>query len=123
MSDRPAVPGTLLRRYIFWEFPRASWQYDVVVALILLFVFATPRAWFHDQPKEASLVLMSSAHGVNRVFIAADLLKGVSDGARIQRAQELIAHRTGKKWHVNRVEPIRDDAEQETKGFIAYTQP
>jgi hypothetical protein len=27
----------------------------------------------------------------------------------------------GKNWHVSRVEPLRDQAEQEVKGFIAYT--
>ena len=27
-----------MRRWIFWEFARASWQYDLVVALLLAFV-------------------------------------------------------------------------------------
>ena len=27
-----------LGRFIFWEFPRASWQYDVMVGLILAFI-------------------------------------------------------------------------------------
>jgi hypothetical protein len=116
------TPG-LLKRSIFWDFPRASWQYDVVVALILLFIFLTPRAWFHDQPKEASVILMSSSHGSNRVFIATELLAPVPDAQRAGRAESLISQRTGKRWHVNRVEPIRDETEQEIKGFIAYTQP
>lgn len=108
---------------IFWDFPRASWQYDVVVALILLFIFATPREWFRDQPKAASVVLMSSLHGSNRVFIATELLSNIPERDRAPRAQTLIRERTGKAWHVVRVEPIRDEAEQEIKGFIAYTAP
>ena len=112
---------SLGRRLIFWDFPRASWQYDVVVGLILLFIFATPREWFHDQPKASSIVLMSSLHGANRVFIATDLLAAVPDSQRPAHAESLIKQRTGKAWHVSRVEPIRDDAEQEIKGFIAYT--
>ena len=114
---------SLGRRLVFWEFPRASWQYDVVVALILLFVFATPREWFHDQPKASSIILMSSLHGTNRVFIATELLSDVPDAGRPQTAEALIRQRTGKTWHVVRVEPIRDEAEQEIKGFIAYTAP
>lgn len=106
---------------IFWDFPRASWQYDIAVAIILLFVFATPREWFHDQPKESSIVLMSSLHGSERVFIATDLLESVPEPERPARAEALIRKRTGKSWHVARVEPIRDEAEQEIKGFIAYT--
>lgn len=122
MTESPAVTGTFFRRFIFWDFPRASWQYDVVVGLILLFIFATPRSWFHDQPKEASLVFMSSAHGTNRIFIASELLSDVPEAQRPSRAEQLISQRTGKRWHVTRVEPIRDDAEEETKGFIAYSQ-
>ena len=114
---------SLGRRLVFWEFPRASWQYDVVVALILLFVFAMPREWFHDQPKASSIILMSSLHGTNRVFIATELLSDVPDAGRPQTAEALIRQRTGKTWHVVRVEPIRDEAEQEIKGFIAYTAP
>jgi hypothetical protein len=109
------------QRLIFWDFPRASWQYDVVVGLILVFIFATPREWFHDQPKASSVVLMSSLHGSDRVFIATDLLESVPEPDRPRRAEALIHQRTGKSWHVVRVEPIRDEAEQEIKGFIAYT--
>lgn len=108
---------------IFWEFPRASWQYDVVVALILLFIFVTPRDWFHDQPKESSVVLLPPLHGANRVFIAPELLEHVPDQLRIARAATLVHKRTGKTWHVVRLEPIRDESEHEIKGFIAYTAP
>jgi hypothetical protein len=114
------APG-LVRRLIFWEFPRASWQYDLVVGLILVFIFATPRDLFQDQPKASGIVLMSSLHGSNRIFIETDLLSGVPESRRIERAEALIHRRTGKSWRVERLEPIRDEAEQEVKGFIAYT--
>ena len=61
---------------------------------------------------------MSSRHGSNRVFIANDLLENVPDKERAHRAETLIHQRTGKSWHVVRVEPIRDEAAQEVKGFI-----
>ncbi len=108
---------------LFWDFPRASWQYDIVVSLILIFIFATPRDWFHDQPKASSVILMSSLNGSNTVFIAPGLIGAVPEQQRPKRAEALIHERTGKKWHVVRVEPIRDEAEQEVKGFIAYTTP
>lgn len=108
---------------IFWDFPRATWPYDVVVALILAFIFLTPREWFHDQPKPASVVLLQTAHGAQRVFIATELLQSTPEQRRSAEAEKLIRKRTGKSWHVVRVEPIRDEAEQEIKGFIAYTAP
>ncbi len=121
--DRGRTVGGFGKRLIFWDFPRASWQYDLVVGLILLFVFVTPRDWFHDQPKASSIILMSSLHGSNRVFIATELLSDIAENQRARRAEALIRQRTGKSWHVVRVEPIRDEAEQEIKGFIAYTAP
>jgi hypothetical protein len=108
------------KRLIFWDFPRASWQYDVVVVLILLFIFLTPREIFHDQPRAASVVLLSAERGYDRVFIEADLLNDLDDTARLKRSQELISQKTGKSEAVVRVEPIRDDAELEIKGYIAY---
>ena len=42
--------GQILNRMFFWSYERGSWQYDVAVALILVFVF-TPKSWFHDQPQ------------------------------------------------------------------------
>lgn len=119
----PGHSGSTARRLIFWEFPRGSWQYDLVVAVILVFIFLTPRDWFGDQPRAANIVLISSSHGADQLFLEADLLSGIPDNMRNERAAELIRQRTGKSVKVVRVEPIRDEAEKELKGFIAYTSP
>jgi hypothetical protein len=37
---------------IFWSYERGTWPYDVLVIVILIFVLATPRSWFHDRPQE-----------------------------------------------------------------------
>ncbi len=37
-------------RIVFWSYERGSVPYDLMVIAILLFVLATPRKWFHDQP-------------------------------------------------------------------------
>ncbi len=34
---------------IFWTYRRGSWQYDILVLLILSFIFFTPRSWIGDQ--------------------------------------------------------------------------
>ena len=114
---------SIWKRLIFWDFPRASWQYDLVVALILAFIFLTPRELFHDQPRASSVVFLSAERGLDRVFIEADLLNELSETDRVIRSQELIQRRTGKLHRVVRVEPIRDETEKEIKGFIAYTTP
>ncbi|MFZ0592568.1 MAG: hypothetical protein WAM39_19075 [Bryobacteraceae bacterium] len=113
--------GSALKKLIFWEFARASWQYDIVVALILVFVFATPRDWFGDLPRASSVVLISSHRGHDQVFLEAALLEGVPESQRAARAAELIRRKTGKQPSVVRIEEIRDQAD--LKGFIAYTAP
>jgi hypothetical protein len=121
-DERPrGHAGTAARKLIFWEFPRGSWQYDLVVAAILIFIFATPRSWFGDQPRAANIVLISDNHGSQQLFLESDLLAGVPETGRPAVATELIRKRTGKRVHVSRVEPIRDEADGELRGFIAYT--
>lgn len=41
----------LLRSYLYWTYPRGNIHYDVMVTLILLFIFVTPQFWdFGDKP-------------------------------------------------------------------------
>jgi hypothetical protein len=111
-----------LKRFILWDYPRAGWQYDVIVAVILVFIFATPREWFRDQPKASNIVLLPAGHGSsqNVFWIEPELLAGVQDAARTQKAADLLQTKTGKKQPVARLEPIFD-AEQEIKGYMAFT--
>ena len=42
-----------IKRYIFWTYERGSFHYDVMVTLILVFIFAAPRLIdFKDQPTD-----------------------------------------------------------------------
>jgi hypothetical protein len=41
-----------IKSYLFWTYSRGSFHYDVMVTIILLFIFLTPRAWFRDKPAE-----------------------------------------------------------------------
>ena len=43
--------GQIFLRTFFWSYERGTWQYDVAVVLILIFVLLTPRLWFRDQPQ------------------------------------------------------------------------
>jgi hypothetical protein len=110
-----------LKRFILWDYPRAVWQYDLMVALIVLFIFLTPREWFRDQPRASSIVMVPSDSG-SAFWIEPELLDGVSDAARNSKATSMIQARTGKKRAVTRVEPIFD-SEQEIRGYMAFTTP
>ena len=59
--------GKALKEYVFWTYERGSFHYDVMVTLILLFLFVSPRVIdFKDKPVEtvalhASEVLVKEA--------------------------------------------------------------
>ncbi len=40
----------VISRSVFWAYERGSWQYDLIVAAILAFIFLSPRVWFNDRP-------------------------------------------------------------------------
>ena len=43
--------GKLLKSYFFWTYSRGSLHYDVMVTLILAFIFVTPHLWnYGDKP-------------------------------------------------------------------------
>jgi hypothetical protein len=45
-----------LVRTLFWSYERMTWQYDLMVIAIVVFVLLAPRGWFHDQPQSAAPV-------------------------------------------------------------------
>jgi hypothetical protein len=56
-AEAPSVPvggvWRTLKSFIFWSYERGSVQYDVMVTLILLFVFFSPKLIeFNDHPIE-----------------------------------------------------------------------
>lgn len=51
----------ILKNYFFWTYERGSFHYDVMVTLILAFIFITPFLWnYGDRPQPDKL----AAHSV-----------------------------------------------------------
>ena len=98
----------MLRRFIFWDFARATWQYDVMVGLILAFVFLTPRAVFKDQPRAASVVMLPGGD----FLIEPQLLVGVPETELLKKATVLVNARYKTNKPVTHVEPVYDDEKQ-----------
>jgi len=117
-----ASPSSAIKRFVLWDYPRAGWQYDVMVGLILAFIFLTPREWFRDQPRPSSIVMLPSGNGPNVFWMDAEQLASFPESARQAQAGVLLRARTGKKYNVTRLEPIVD-SEKEIKGYMAFTTP
>lgn len=110
-----------LRRFVMWDFHRGSWQYDVMVALILGFIFLTPRDFFRDKPRPASIVMIEGHEGSD-VWLAPELLAGVPEAQRSARATALVQNKFGRGITVVRVQPILDP-ESEVTGYMVQVQP
>ena len=37
---------TTLKKLFFWNYPRNTWQWDLLCVIILIFIFLTPKSWF-----------------------------------------------------------------------------
>ena len=86
-----------------------------MVALILIFLFATPREWFRDQPKVP--------HVAEVVFwIESALVTPIPENARLTELSAVLKTRTGKNQTVTRIEPVYD-SEKELKGYMAFAKP
>jgi hypothetical protein len=116
----------MLKRFILWDFPRATWQYDVMVGIIIAFIFLTPRDWFRDQPRiprASKIAVLPAEHGSNVFVIDPELLAGVPEDKRAASVEQILKTMTGaRRVEITRVEPIYD-SESEIKGYMAFARP
>jgi hypothetical protein len=115
----------MLKRFILWDYSRGSRPYDVIVGIILAFIFLTPRDWFHDQPripKASSIAMLPAEKGSSPFFVEPDLLKNIPENQRVPKLTEMLQKRTGNRHlEVIRVEPILD-SEGELLGYMAFAR-
>ena len=43
-----------IKKIINWNYERASWQWDVLCIVIMMFIFLTPKEWFEKKEKMAT---------------------------------------------------------------------
>ncbi len=109
----------LLRGYVFWTYARGSFHYDVMVTLILVFLFVSPRLIdFKDRPVEtvalhASEVLVREAgsKGARGRFMyevrAEDMSGAKTDAERRAAILRLVEPISGEVT-LERYEEVRD---------------
>jgi hypothetical protein len=109
----------LLKSYFYWTYERGSFHYDVMVTLILLFLFLSPRVIdFKDRPVEtvalrSSEVLVKEAgtEGQSARFLyqirADDMGNASTDDERKAAILRVIEPISGEVT-LERYEPVRD---------------
>ena len=108
--------ASAVHRGLFWTYERGTWQYDIMVILILAFIFLTPRSWFRDRPvspvPSAAVVLLLNDSAQKVYQLHSSLVKPEADGSVAASAQRILEAHTGKSVEVIRVEPALDSRGQ-----------
>ena len=81
--------SSTIKKIVLWNYPRTSWQWDVLCVLILVFIFLTPKSWFantsyrQEPHKEAHTIVILNAEDFGPQPLKSEIE---------QRAKE-VAHR------------------------------
>ncbi len=112
-----------LRPAVFWGFPRGSWQYDVIVGLILVFIFATPSVLFNDRPSQAVVHEVEYPTADARVFwIDPGALDRADPQGASERLNTLLLNHSGEDLRIIRTEPARDEVGN-VQAYLVFAQP
>lgn len=103
-----------IKKLFFWGYARNTWQYDVLCALILAFIFLTPQGWFDGGASlKSRLGSEPTPGGEHQKPVASKVIFSVTDNLPAQMAQNEIESRvrtlTGRTdTQVLNVEPKLD---------------
>jgi len=92
--------------FVMWTHKRGGLRYDIMVGLILAFIFLTPRAWFRDRPaapaREEVQEIDGGSYRLDAKLLAREE-RNLEDGAK-----RVLKNFTGKEVKVSRLEPVLD---------------
>ena len=107
----------ILKSYFYWTYPRGNFHYDVMVTLILAFIFVTPHLWdYGDKPSRAAgpphpiQVIGDGAHGLIVSLEESDVKipPGATDSQVKKALRDAIEPVTGDAVFVERWETATD---------------
>ncbi len=116
-----ATLGQIFSRTFFWAYERGTWQYDVAVILILIFVLATPRSWLHDQPQvglsantPGQVLLLKEEGGSKTYRVDARILAPPEQTPALENElhnalQKSLPELQNKRFTIAKIEPVRDE--------------
>ena len=107
----------MLRSYLFWSYERGSFHYDVMVTVILLFIFVTPHFInYRDRPNfqlPSQIMVENDGSGalvyqVKRSDVDQSLqhIKGATEDLRTRRALRRLIEPIAGDVLIERYEPL-----------------
>ena len=99
---------SFVKKIVFWTYGRTTWQYDVLCALILAFIFLTPKTRFTSElPRPAGHQIPPAANTLLLTWPESNPAAPPDTQAVERRARQLAGRPEAR---VRAVRPVRDGA-------------
>lgn len=97
-----------IKGLLLWSYSRKTWQYDVLCALILAFIFLTPKSWFENSELHKTQPHQSRFTSI--LLVDPQIISAQPDRGEIERRVRDITGRP--ETQVEAVRPRRNEAGQ-----------
>jgi len=111
-----------IKKLFFWGYARNTWQYDVLCALILAFIFLTPQNWFDTGSTMKNRPAGEPARGAeHQKTSASKVIFSVADSASAQMTQNEIENRVREVMGRTDAEVLSVNPKRDASGkIVAY---
>ena len=83
---------TTLKKIFFWNYPRNTWQWDLLCVVILIFIFLTPKRWFASSELPRNMGHQSPV--ATMVVYCPEVVAIEADKSRIEQCVKELTGRT-----------------------------
>jgi hypothetical protein len=97
----------VFKKFLFWAYERGSWQYDVLCAVILAFIFFGPNSVFHSADGDRSAP----------VFVSKEVVGTLDANAYDKTLSDYFSQKYNRKVRATSIEPMMD-SEGNLKGYL-----
>jgi hypothetical protein len=80
-----------IKRIFLWTYERNTWQWDTLCALILVFIFLTPKSWFVGSERAAGLKHQSPVAAT--VLVSPEVVENQKDRQQLRDHLRAISGR------------------------------
>ncbi len=74
---------SVLRKLFFWNYPRNTWQWDVLCVVILIFIFLTPKSWSANSERRGYAWHQNPS--ASTVLISPELIENAQDKGQVEQ--------------------------------------
>src|ERR1051325_5919205 len=71
-----------LKKLLFWNYERSSWQWDILCVVILIFIFLTPKSWFDGSERRVALAHQSPA--ASTMLVSTEVVEKAQDRRQLE---------------------------------------